>query len=507
MIGQQVGNYRVVRKLGEGGMGAVYEAEHPIIGRRVALKLLHREMCDNAELVERFFSEARVVNAIGHEHIVEVSDLGKTPEGLYYLTMELLDGETLVARMERERPLDIGFAVAITNTIADALGAAHAHGVVHRDLKPDNIFLARKGRQIEFVKVLDFGIAKLTAAGGKVSYRTRTGAAIGTPYYMSPEQCAGSKDVDHRSDIYSLGVLLFEMVTGRVPFEVEGLGLMFMKHMQEPPPPPRSLRPDLPEQLEAVILKALAKKPDERFQSMEELRAALEGAPLPAATSEPQRTIGWSGAATPAATAPPDDAARVTTFSRTAGQVLEDDQQAAEDAALPRRGAARWAVLGGGAVAAALVAALLVGKRAPEPATVAPKAASAVAAPAPPPPAAPAPAPATAKLAVRSDPNGADVFRGFETTPIGRTPFELTAPLGRVNLTFRKSGFDDRSKDVDVRGDAEVRAALDPATPATRVEPPRRRAPKATRPASAPRTTEPEPKSAKKKIKGFVDDL
>ena len=181
MIGEQIGNYNVVRKLGEGGMGIVYEAVHPIIGRRVALKILRQERCDDDDLVKRFFSEARVVNDIRHDHIVEVLDLGQTATGAYYLTMEYLEGESLAGRLAREKPLPLADAVLIASEAADALGAAHAKSVVHRDIKADNVFLIPKGDRVDYVKVLDFGIAKLTSDTGVHSHKTRTGAVIGTP--------------------------------------------------------------------------------------------------------------------------------------------------------------------------------------------------------------------------------------------------------------------------------------------------------------------------------------
>jgi serine/threonine-protein kinase len=275
VIGQQIGNYQVVRKLGEGGMGTVYEGLHPIIGRRVALKILRHERYDDDDLVKRFFSEARVVNDIRHEHIVEVIDLGQTSGGVYYLTMEYLEGESVAARLLREKPLPLDVAVRIASEAAGALGAAHAKGVVHRDIKADNIFLVPRGGRSDYVKVLDFGIAKLSADAGGGSHKTRTGAVIGTPAYMSPEQCAGLKTIDHRSDVYSLGVVLYEMVTGHVPFEAEGMGLLLMKQMQRDPHPPSAVRPGIPAGLESTILRAMAKSPTHRFASMAELGEAL----------------------------------------------------------------------------------------------------------------------------------------------------------------------------------------------------------------------------------------
>jgi eukaryotic-like serine/threonine-protein kinase len=218
MIGQNFGNYRVTRLIGEGGMGVVYVAEHASIGRRAAVKVLRPGLTEDVEITKRFFNEARAANAIRHPGIVEVFDSGTLPSGVAYLVMELLEGESLAARLRRLGRLELTEARAIGVQTASALGAAHAAGIVHRDLKPDNLFLVRDYRDVsgENVKVLDFGIAKLGIGTSRsVSVKTRTGSVTGTPAYMSPEQCRGTKEVDHRTDIYALGVILYEMVAGR----------------------------------------------------------------------------------------------------------------------------------------------------------------------------------------------------------------------------------------------------------------------------------------------------
>src|SRR5262249_46856431 len=214
------GNYRVVAKLGEGGMGAVYLAEHPLIGKKVALKVLRE---DNAEAAERFFNEARAVNAIGHPNIVDILDYGVVGSSVY-LIMELLVGESLGALLAREAPLPVERALPIAVQIADALAACHAKGVIHRDLKPDNVFLLAGDR----VKLLDFGIAKLTSGQRR---ETGKGMVIGTPAYMSPEQCEGRRDIDARADIYALGILTYEMLTGTVPFSGDGYGDVLNQHI------------------------------------------------------------------------------------------------------------------------------------------------------------------------------------------------------------------------------------------------------------------------------------
>ncbi|HEX7500295.1 MAG TPA: serine/threonine-protein kinase, partial [Polyangia bacterium] len=274
LIGQTLGSFRVISLLGEGGMGRVYLAEHVLIGRRAAIKVLAAEIADNEDLVSRFFTEARAVNDIRHPNIVEVTDFG-TFGKLPYIVMELLDGETLEQRLGRVRMLDAAPAARVVAQVAAAVGAGHDHGMVHRDLKPANIFLRNHPDYPDFVKVLDFGIAKLVALDREVQHHTEIGTLIGTPAYMSPEQCLGDTHLDHRSDIYSLGVVLYQMVTGRLPFTAETAGRLIMSHVQETPPPPRSINPAISAATSAIVLRAMAKKPDQRFSSMRELRDAI----------------------------------------------------------------------------------------------------------------------------------------------------------------------------------------------------------------------------------------
>jgi serine/threonine-protein kinase len=273
-VGERVGNYRVVAKLGEGSMGAVYLAEHPVIGRRAALKVIHERHVRNPEVVTRFVNEARAINEIGHEHIVEVTDFGRTARGDFYFIMEYLDGETLADWIRRLAPIEPTRALRVAAQIADALAASHAHQIVHRDLKPDNIFLMPRGDAVDFVKVLDFGLAKLLRGHRDVS-STRSGMIMGTPHYMAPEQCDGSASLDARADVYALGCVLFEMLTGEVPFPGEGAGEVIHAHLTKSAPAPSRLVPGLPPAIDALVARALAKPREERFSSMLELRAAL----------------------------------------------------------------------------------------------------------------------------------------------------------------------------------------------------------------------------------------
>lgn len=269
--GTRVGEYVVEQKIGEGGMGAVFAATHPIIGKKAAIKVISPTLCADPSAVQRFVQEAKSVNRIGHIHIVDIFSFGELPDGRSYFVMEWLQGRSLAQRIAAGG-LTLGESVEILDQVADALEAAHDKGIIHRDLKPDNVFLVdvRGGRQL--VKLLDFGIAKLADPGNSVAM-TRTGIMMGTPAYVSPEQARG-KTVGPATDIYSLGVMAFEMVCGRLPFQAEGAMDMVMKHISEPPPRPSSLWPDIPASLETMILRMLEKEP-ERRPPLAEVRTCL----------------------------------------------------------------------------------------------------------------------------------------------------------------------------------------------------------------------------------------
>ncbi|HET8733474.1 MAG TPA: serine/threonine-protein kinase, partial [Anaeromyxobacteraceae bacterium] len=272
LIGTHVGSFRIVRMLGRGGMGTVYLGEHPAIGSRVAIKFLHESMAADASLVRRFFDEARAVNVIGHENIVGVYDLSRLPSGRYCYVMEYLEGETLAARLRRGR-LPPAAVLDVLLQLCDALQCAHERGVIHRDLKPENVFLVSRRGRPEFVKLVDFGIAKLRGAWAGDGPSTRAGVLVGTPEYMAPEQC-DDRPVDARADVYALGVIAFELAAGRLPFTARAVPRLLLAHLQEAPPPPSSLAPVDPE-LERAILRALEKDPGRRFQDMAAMAEAL----------------------------------------------------------------------------------------------------------------------------------------------------------------------------------------------------------------------------------------
>jgi eukaryotic-like serine/threonine-protein kinase len=272
----QVGNYIIKKELGSGGMGAVYLCEHALLGRRVALKVLHGEHAAEPSIVERFFNEARAVNAIHHPNIVDITDFGSVRDAsgkgkIVYLVMELLEGKSLASAIPS---LSIEQALHVTRQCCRALAASHARGIVHRDLKPENIVLVTRGDDPLFVKVVDFGIAKLMDP--REGQRTQVGAILGTPLYMSPEQYEALGRVDHRADIYSLGVLLYEMLTKRPPFRGHNFPELAIKHRTQAPVAPSFVNPAVTPELDAIVLRALEKSPDKRFQDMNELLAALE---------------------------------------------------------------------------------------------------------------------------------------------------------------------------------------------------------------------------------------
>ena len=277
VVGQTyAARYRVTRKLGEGAMGAVYEAEHLLIHRRVALKLLHAHVADRPDarsMLARFEREAQAAGRIGSPHIVEVLDLGELPDGARFMVMELLDGETLAQRLQWRGRLSAEEAVPIACQVLAGLGAAHAADIVHRDLKPANVFLVST-RGGDFVKVLDFGVSKFNVAGDDLA-TTTPGAAVGTPYYMSPEQAKGSRQVDQRSDLYAVGVLLYQCVSGRVPFDGGTFNELIFRIVLEAPPPLESFVPDLDPAFVAIVRKAMAREPEGRYQSARELHEAL----------------------------------------------------------------------------------------------------------------------------------------------------------------------------------------------------------------------------------------
>ncbi len=289
MAEQYIGPYRVVREIGRGGMGAVFEAVQPQIERRVAIKVLHSQFAKNEQLVHRFFTEARAVNIVNHPSVVQITEFAQLPDGTAYIVMEFLEGESLGSRMKRQGgKLSIVESLRLTRQIAAALAAAHAKNIIHRDLKPDNVMIVvdPEAPGGERAKVLDFGIAKVAAAAtpngespAEAVSTTRTGVMVGTPLYMAPEQCKGNGQVDAKADVYSLGVMLYRMLCGRPPFIGDGAGAVMAMHIYEQPPPLREFEPAVPEDLANLVHALLEKNPANRppmqhvAQALEQLKA------------------------------------------------------------------------------------------------------------------------------------------------------------------------------------------------------------------------------------------
>jgi eukaryotic-like serine/threonine-protein kinase len=271
------GKYRIVRLLGEGGMGAVYEGENVKIQRRVAIKVLHAGVAENVNAVSRFEKEAQAAGRIGSDHITEVLDIGNFDDGSRYMVMEYLDGSTLSDRIKQRGRMSPMECSHVLIQLLEGLQAAHNAGIIHRDLKPDNVFLllSKAGRK-DFIKILDFGISKFNSlSGDSAMSMTRTGAVMGTPYYMSPEQAKGAKSIDARSDLYAVGVILYEAITGQVPFNADTFNELIFKIVLDPPVPPEQFVPTLDPAFSAIIRKAMAREPEQRFQTSTEFQQAL----------------------------------------------------------------------------------------------------------------------------------------------------------------------------------------------------------------------------------------
>jgi serine/threonine-protein kinase len=351
--GQLFGNFRVVRLIGEGGFGEVYLVENQLIQRRAAVKVLHAELAQNAELVQRFLNEARAASAICHPNIVEVLDAGSTPDGDPYILMEFLEGVSLQKRLADRGRHALPRVLDIANQVGSALVAAHAAGIVHRDLKPENLFLVPDPRAPngERVKILDFGIAKIrlgSSSGGTV--KTRTGMIVGSPAYMSPEQCKDSADVDVRSDVYSLATILYELLVGTTPHVAASGTELLVMHLTRTPTPLRALVPHVPARVDAAIMRGLARDREDRFDSMGSFVAALcddLAAPAPnrILTTEVLAVGAIPVTGVNRTASPP----RSTTFSRATGEIEEADEGDEELLAATRK--RRWPVIAlGGAL-------------------------------------------------------------------------------------------------------------------------------------------------------------
>ena len=290
MVGETLaGKYRVEERLSVGGMGTVYRGTHILMDKKVAIKVLRPSLAADEKIVARFSREARAASRISHPHALSVTDFGEDEGGVVFLVMEFLNGRTLKEVIRQEGPLPLSRVVEIMRQVGSALDAAHAEGVVHRDLKSDNIMLLNT-KGADYAKVLDFGIAKIQEPAGEYdSSLTSPDLMIGTPQYMSPEQCSQAEEIDARSDIYSLGVILYEMLVGHVPFMGDSPTAVMLKHLQEPPPSVLDERKDLPRSVGTIVSRALAKRREDRYQHVGEL---VEDLVIAAGTRQAQPEAG-----------------------------------------------------------------------------------------------------------------------------------------------------------------------------------------------------------------------
>ena len=462
MIGQPVGNYVIDAQIGEGGMGAVYRAHHAMLGRFAAIKILLPQYSADKAIVQRFFNEAKSASAIRHLGIVEIYDYGLMPDGVAYIAMELLEGISLAGRV-REMVGSPVPALHIVRQICGALGAAHERGIVHRDLKPDNVYLIRDDEVVggQRIKLLDFGIAKLV--GNQSQTKTRTGTLMGTPTYMSPEQCRGVQ-VDHRADLYSLGCMLFEMLVGRPPFQGEGVGDILGAHMYVQPPSVDASVPGLPPGCGALVEQLLAKDPNARPQTTHDVVAAIDHI---------LRPLTASGSAAPAVVFVPSSsqtgpvAVATTTLSSMAGSSIAPAHK-------PRR-VGLIAILAGMVVAAGVAIAIAASQggardetaRAASPPPAARPAIDAapapVATPPPPPPAAAVETPSTIHVSITGTPAGGRVL--LDGKDLGPIPFTTTLPRTDKALVFtvRHAGFKDATVEASASADIDRTVALEAA--------------------------------------------
>jgi serine/threonine-protein kinase len=439
-----IGSYRIIRKLGQGGMGAVYEALHQTLGRHVAIKVLHPEVARNEEFAMRFANEARAANIVDHPDVVQITDHGTLPDGIPYIVMEYLKGESLGHRIEHlGGPMSPSEVAFIALQITDVLAAAHARGIIHRDLKPENVMLLPDSATAtgERAKVLDFGIAKLIEANNSGNFQTRATELLGTPNYMSPEQCRGAKGVDEKTDVYALGVMMFEMLVGKPPFTGSALGELMAKHMYEPAPKVSAVNPQVPQDL-ARLVDLLLDKDKEKRPTMESLEVQLEQltADLPPPQKHRHRPAGAVAMGQSGRHAQPDAKTVAGTTTPGTTGVMERS----------RRSLLVVGLLGGLIVAGGGVAGFLLLRRKPAP---------------PPPP----------KVSVvkrvhwrlRSLPAGATVVRLKDGTSLGRTPIDQEVDQSSEPLVLRLelAGHLPHEVQIALSASSEVQVVLHPEPP------------------------------------------
>jgi serine/threonine-protein kinase len=485
--GQMVGEYRVESKLGEGGFGCVYRSVHPLIGKAAAIKVLNRQYSSSPQMVSRFIAEARAVNQIRHRNIIDIFSFGSLEDGRQYYVMELLEGMPCDAYLTQRGRLGPEEAIPILRGVARALDAAHATGIAHRDLKPENIFLVFDEDGGVFPKLLDFGIAKLLSDSSMSGHKTRTGTPMGTPHYMSPEQCRG-KNIDHRTDIYSFGVLTHTVLTGQVPFDGDDVMDILFKQINEKAPRMSSVCPDLPAALDAPVLQMLEKDPAARPESLTAAidalaRAASEaGYAVQVSSGRNARTSGdpaANGSLPPTRQVTPAREAlgQAKTVAHDLGEGSMKTVLAAEapPSAAPKKrttvvaAAVAFALLAGVGALFALKPTTSPAQQADSPSresapsslaqsTAAPRPADVV----PVAPVAPV-APGEVEIVVKTTPPGAEIYSGTEKLGVAPGPFRIKRGDASLKLTAKKAGFKPGDVTVTPTANGEVEVALEKA--------------------------------------------
>ncbi|MFO0660297.1 MAG: serine/threonine-protein kinase [Polyangiaceae bacterium] len=486
------GGYQIQHKLGEGGFGTVYAAIHPMIGKNAAVKVLNRQCSSNPEMVSRFVAEARAVNQIRHKNIIDIFDFGSLEDGRHYYVMELLEGKPLDSYLEKVHRMPVSDAIPILRAIAKAIDAAHAAGIAHRDLKPENIFLVRDEDGGFTPKLLDFGIAKLLTNSTESQHKTRTGTPMGTPYYMSPEQCRGV-NVDKRTDIYSFGVMVHRMLTGSMLFDAESAMDLMMAHVVQPPPPMSTVLDTLRPELDGPVLHMLQKDPSKRPASLsaavDELAAAAQqagytvpgGATLshlnmtPAQPPSPPASVAIDSVRSPEERHAISQArTMVNTGAPVANQAVFDSSSKRPPWVLPLvalivvggLGITAVALKGSGSTGTAATAAVTATVSTPvTSATTNPTAGTATVAAS----ATTAPNEATIALTLETTPPGAEVFLGDAKIGVAPGPINLPRGTEKLTLSVRSAGFVSKTVEVTPAVNASLQVTLvkDPKAAAT----------------------------------------
>jgi len=455
MIGQQIGQYRVLGKIGEGGMGAVYEAEDAGIGKHVAIKVLHKDHAKNSQIAARFINEARAITAVDHPGLVQVLMSDRLPDGTAYIVMELLKGETLNARLKSQGGrLPMQSAIQLGRQIASALAAAHAKDIIHRDLKPDNVMIVADSAfpTGERAKLLDFGIAKLKLEyqGQGDQVMTRAGVMMGTPLYMAPEQCRNASDVDEKADVYSLGIMLYRMLAGRPPFSAPGTGELMAMHIYMQPPPLGEADRSLPDPLVKLVHRMLAKNRTER-PSMAEVAKELE------------RIGATATGVMPVVMAPTSQPVMSVNESAT---VVSENKAPIPPPPAPAKSRLPLILALGliiGLLATGAVLLYQMRQQGLKPPTQ-PTPTQGTGAPVTPPPPTQAPEktppvskPAPVKWHIESEPSGAEIYRVEGNKLEGHTPFRSEQPPepGQIEIELRLSGYQPAKLTLDGSKDAE----------------------------------------------------